>query len=168
MSGGDNPINGVAGIDRQEVEYFLMHEARLLDERRFEAWMSLFTEDGYYWVPARPGQENPHDETSLFYDDRALMQTRIARLSRPSMHSQVPASRTCHLVTNVLVEEADAEGLLASSCFIMVEARGDDQRLFAGRYRHRLIRAEDSFRIAWKKAELINCDSAFAGLAVPI
>ena len=40
---------------RDEVERFLYREARLLDERRFEEWMNLFAEDGYYWVPAAPG-----------------------------------------------------------------------------------------------------------------
>lgn len=164
----DYPINGVAGVDRGEVEYFLMHEARLLDERRFEAWMELFTEDGYYWVPARPGQENPLDETSLFYDDGNLMKTRIARLGRPTMHSQNPASRTCHLLTGVLVEEAEGDEILVSSCVQMVEYRQDNQRVFAGRQQHRLKREGGGFRIAWKKVDLINSDSAFTGLAVPI
>jgi len=27
------------------------HEARLLDERRHDEWLALFTEDGRYWVP---------------------------------------------------------------------------------------------------------------------
>lgn len=163
-------MTGVPGIDRQEIELFLMYEARLLDERRFEEWMALFTEDGYYWVPARPGQDNPHDETSLFYDDRELMKVRVTRLGHPGMHSQNPPSRTCHLVTNVLVEEANAEAgeLVASSTFIMVEYRLDDQRVFSGRYRHKLLRHDGGFRIAWKKADLINCDSAFTSLAVPI
>ena len=31
-----------------------MHEARLLDERRFRDWMDLFADDGTYWVPAAP------------------------------------------------------------------------------------------------------------------
>ena len=43
-------------IDRSECERFLIHEARLLDDRRFRDWMALFTEDGSYWVPASVGQ----------------------------------------------------------------------------------------------------------------
>ena len=35
------------------VEQFLFQEARLLDERRFEEWLSLFSDDGVYWIPAR-------------------------------------------------------------------------------------------------------------------
>ncbi len=33
------------------VSQFLYHEARLLDERRWEEWAGLFTEDGIYWAP---------------------------------------------------------------------------------------------------------------------
>lgn len=160
----------MTAIDRREIEYFLMHEARLLDERRFEDWMGLFTEDGVYWAPARPGQESPDDESSLFYDDRRLMATRIARLNHPGMHSQNPPSRCCHLVSNVLVEQASDDGseILVTSNGIMVEYRQDNQRVFAGKNTHQLVRAGEGFRIASKKVELINCDAAFAGLAVPI
>ncbi len=35
----------------RDVETFLIHEAGLLDDRRFEDWADLFTEDGYYWRP---------------------------------------------------------------------------------------------------------------------
>ena len=41
-------------VDRRVVQLFLIHEAQLLDERRFRDWMALFTEDGTYWVPAVP------------------------------------------------------------------------------------------------------------------
>ena len=158
----------VSTVDRQEVELFLMHEARLLDERRFDDWMALFSEDGTYWVPARPGQESPDDESSLFYDDRRLMTTRIARLNHPGMHSQNPPSRCCHLVSNVLIEQANETEIVVTSNAIMVEYRQDTQRVFAGKNTHRLVRSGETFLIASKKVELINCDTAFAGLAVPI
>ena len=157
-------------VDHRKIELFLIHEARLLDARRFDDWMELFTEDGIYWVPARPGQESPDDESSLFYDDRRLMKTRIARLTHPGMHSQNPPSRCCHLVSNVLVEPAvggEAEILVTSNA-IMVEYRRDDQRIFAGKNTHKLAPSGATFQIASKKVELINCDAAFAGLAVPI
>lgn len=36
-----------------EVEEFLYREARLLDERRFDEWLDLFTDDARYWMGAR-------------------------------------------------------------------------------------------------------------------
>jgi 3-phenylpropionate/cinnamic acid dioxygenase small subunit len=44
---------------QSELEQFLIHEARLLDERRFREWMELFADDGTYWVPAVPEQKSP-------------------------------------------------------------------------------------------------------------
>ena len=161
---------GIAGIDRAPIEQFLIHEARLLDGRRFRDWMELFADDGTYWVPAVPGQESPFDQASLFYDDRDLMRTRVERLEHPRIHVQTPPSRTAHLVGNVLVEEVDeAKGeYVVGSTVIMVEYRDEAQRVFAGRQRHRLRRDSASFRIVQKRVDLINCDSAFEAMAVPI
>ena len=161
---------GVAGIDRVPFEEFLIHEARLLDERRFRDWMALFAEDGTYWVPAVPDQRNPLDQASLFYDDRELMRTRIDRLEHPRIHVQTPPSRTAHLVGNVLVESVDEDKgeYVVGSTVIMVEYRDEQQRVFAGRQHHRLRRDGASFRIVQKRVDLINCDSAFEAMAVPI
>ena len=46
-------------------EQFLVHEARLLDEGRFDEWLALFTADAWYWVPSEPNQANPRDTVSL-------------------------------------------------------------------------------------------------------
>jgi 3-phenylpropionate/cinnamic acid dioxygenase small subunit len=159
-----------SGLDRAAFEEFLIHEARLLDERRFRDWMELFADDGTYWVPATPEQKSPFEEASLFYDDRELMKTRIERLEHPRIHVQTPPSRTAHIVGNLVIEETDqAKGeYVIGSTFIMVEYRDDAQRLFAGRQRHRLRRHGDTFRIVQKRVDLINCDGAFEAMAVPI
>jgi 3-phenylpropionate/cinnamic acid dioxygenase small subunit len=160
----------VAGFERAPIEQFLMHEARLLDERRFRDWMELFADDGTYWVPAMPDQKSPFDQASLFYDDRDLMRTRVERLEHPRIHVQTPPSRTAHLIGNVLIEEVDAAKgeVVVGSTVIMVEYRDEVQRVFAGRQRHRLRRDGASFRIVQKRVDLINCDSAFEPMAVPI
>jgi benzoate/toluate 1,2-dioxygenase beta subunit len=157
-------------VDRTPFEAFVIHEARLLDERRFRDWMSLFADDGTYWVPSVPDQPSPFDQASLFYDDRDLMKTRIDRLEHPRIHVQTPPSRTAHLVGNIVVEEADATKgeYVVGSTLIMVENRDDQQRVFAGRQMHRLRRDGDGFRIVQKRVDLINCDGAFEAMAVPI
>jgi len=159
-----------ANAERARLEEFVIAEARLLDERRFRDWMGLFADDGTYWVPAVPDQASPFDQASLFYDDRDLMKTRVDRLEHPRIHVQTPPSRTAHLVGNAFVEEAD-EGrgeYVVGSTVIMVEYRDEQQRVFAGRQRHRLRRDGGSFRIVQKRVDLINCDSAFEAMAVPI
>jgi ethylbenzene dioxygenase subunit beta len=159
-----------ASIDRAPFEQFLIHEAALLDARKFRDWMALFADDGIYWVPAVPDQQSPFDQASLFYDDRELMKTRVERLEHPRIHVQTPPSRTAHLIGNIVIEEAnESKGeYVIGSTVIMVEFRDDAQRLFAGRQQHRLQREGNSFRIVQKRVDLINCDSAFEAMAVPI
>lgn len=164
------PGSGLIDVDPRPFERFLIHEAALLDARHFRDWMALFAEDGTYWVPAVPDQESPFNQASLFYDDRELMKTRIERLEHPRIHVQTPPSRTAHLVGNTVVEQVDeAKGeYVVGSTVIMVEYRDEQQRIFAGRQHHRLRRADASFFIVQKRVDLINCDSAFEAMAVPI
>ncbi len=63
-----------------EIETFLISEARILDERRWNDWLALFTEQAWYWVPIEEGQSDPKTTISLMYDDRRLLETRVRRM----------------------------------------------------------------------------------------
>ncbi len=152
-----------------DIERFLIHEARLLDEARYEEWLNLFTAEGWYWVPSQPEQQSPFDTISLMYDDRRLLETRVRRLMSTQPHAQQPPSRTSRIVANPTIEESGPDGRsqIVRSKLLMVEFRLDSQRLFAGTCLHRLVRADDGFRIAWKRVDLINSDGVLEGLVVP-
>ena len=158
--------------DIRGIEEFLLHEAHLLDDRRFEEWMALFTDDGYYWAPASLDQQDPLNAVSLIYDDREAMQTRIRRLRHPRIHSQTPPSRTARLVANACIEERDADGgaCIVRSKFIIYEYRPSIpealERVFGGTYRHRLVATPQGLRIAWQKAMLANCDARLGPFAI--
>jgi 3-phenylpropionate/cinnamic acid dioxygenase small subunit len=154
-----------AALDIRQCEEFLIHEARLLDEGRFDEWLALFTADARYWVPSQPGQTSPLDTVSLMYDDRRLLETRVRRLASPRIYSQEPRSRTSRIVTNATLEETGAETLVRSK-FVMVEYRREQQRLFAGTYLHQLVQ-DGGIRIASKRVDLVNCDGPMDGLVVP-
>ena len=152
----------------QECELFLLHEARLLDEGKFDDWLALFTPDARYWVPSEPDQASPLDTVSLIYDDRQLLETRVRRLASPRIYSQEPRSRTSRIVTNVSIEEdADDVFTLVRSKFMLVEFRRNEQRLFGGTSFHRLTVAGSELKIAWKRVDLVNCDGPMDGIVVP-
>jgi 3-phenylpropionate/cinnamic acid dioxygenase small subunit len=155
-------------LDVRQCEDFLVHEARLLDEARFDEWLALFTEDARYWVPSEPDQASPHDTVSLMYDDRRLLETRVRRLASPRIYSQEPRSRTSRIVTNVSLADADPQsGALVRSKFVLIEYRREQQRLFAGTYFHRLVIRDGAIRITMKRADLVNCDAPLEGLVIP-
>jgi benzoate/toluate 1,2-dioxygenase beta subunit len=156
-----------AAWQREDCEEFLLHEARLLDEAKFDDWLALFTSDAQYWVPSEPNQQNPHDTVSLMYDDRRLLETRVRRLASPRIYSQEPRSRTSRIVANVTLEESSAGHALVRSKFMMIEFRRNEQRLFGGTCFHRLVRYESTLRIRLKRVDLLNCDAPLDGLVVP-
>lgn len=156
----------------RQVEDFLVQEANLLDDRKFEEWMALFDDKGYYWAPARPDQQSPLTEVSLFYDDRELMALRISRLRHERIHAQIPHARTVHLVVNPRIQDFDPQTghLSVHSKFLITEYRPSVpeglQRVFAGQYLHTLRKSGDSFKIVLKKVTLVNCDATFESLAL--
>ena len=147
------------------IETFLIHESHLLDSRRFEYWMALFTDDGYYWAPSTPDQEDPLNHVSLIYDDRKAMEARVRRLRHPRIHAQNPHTRTSRIVANPFIEDFDRETgqCTVRSKFVIYEYRPSvpeaQERVFGGTYWHRLIDVENGPWILWKKAVLANCDA---------
>src|ERR1041385_8569416 len=166
------PLRGRASraekaLDIHRCEQFVLHEARLLDEAKFDEWLALFTLDGWDWVPNEPDQANPHDTVSLIYGDRRLLETRIRRLASPRMYSQEPHSRTSRMVGNVIVEDAEGRAATVRSKFMMIEYRREQQRIFGGTAHHRLVQSDGRVMIAWKRVDLINCDAPLDGITIP-
>jgi 3-phenylpropionate/cinnamic acid dioxygenase small subunit len=152
-----------------DCEQFLIYEARLLDEGRFNEWLDLFTADAWYWVPSQPDQASPRDTVSLMYDDRRLLETRVRRLASPRIYSQEPRSRTSRMIGNVTIEDLAPDGqacTVRSKCQLL-EYRRETQRIFAGTCFHRLLRGDNGIQIAWKRVDLVNCDGPHEGLVVP-
>ncbi len=151
-----------------EAEQFLVAEARLLDERRFEEWEALFTEDGVYWVPMDPDRD-PTDSVSIIYDDRKRLHERVYRLTKTPVLDQNPPSRTVRLVANVEVEPGDGPGEQRVRCNQLIaemrpggpgQAGLNSPRWLAARCEYRLRRVDGRWRIAWKKVVLLDSDQA--------
>lgn len=155
---------------KEELEAFVLREARLLDEQRFADWLALFASDGTYWVPTRPGQSSPREALSLVYETRKLLEVRIERLQRADVHVQTPPSRTVHHVSGMeILDPTDKSwSFEVRSSLIVAEWRLDEARWFAGRVLHGLRRESGELRIVLKRVDLINGDAPQRALAVPL
>jgi 3-phenylpropionate/cinnamic acid dioxygenase small subunit len=160
-------LSAAAVADLREVEAFLAHEAALLDEGHYEEWLGLFTADAWYWVPSQVGQRDPFDTISLMYDDRRLLETRVRRLMQGLLHAQTPRSAASRQVTNAAIIELQPGAAVVRSKFVMAEYRRNVQRIFAGTYLHRLVRADGALNIASKRVNLVNCEAELEGLVIP-
>jgi benzoate/toluate 1,2-dioxygenase beta subunit len=150
------------GAMKEQLEAFVLREARLLDERRFADWLALFADDGTYWVPTRPEQRTPQEALSLFYETRALLAMRVARLERPDMHVQTPPSRTVHHVSGLEV----LDELNIRSSLIVAEWRAGEARWFAARVSHKLRREPEGLRIVEKRVDIIDSEAPQRALAI--
>ena len=94
----------MSAITRAGPDRLRRAEARLLDDKRYEEWNALFTDDALYWVPLVPDQEDGLNHTSHLYEDKLLRDLRIERLKSPRAFSQQPPSRSHHLLQTPTVE----------------------------------------------------------------
>ena len=85
-----------APTDQQLID-FVIREARMIDQHRFEEWLDLFAVDGFYWMPLEWGQTDPRLTTSLMYEDKLLLKIRVERLksTAPFRKSPKAAAITC-------------------------------------------------------------------------
>jgi benzoate/toluate 1,2-dioxygenase beta subunit len=141
------------------VQAFLQHEARLLDERRFDDWLALYAEDAEYWVPSTPDQTDPTGHVSLFYESVALLKMRVDRLARGLAPLEWPPGRANRHLGNVTIEADDGRTVTARALMLFVEYRRDEQRWYSCRCTWTLrAAAGDTFVIAAKRVDLLDCD----------
>jgi benzoate/toluate 1,2-dioxygenase beta subunit len=143
-----------------EAHELLAKEAHLLDDRDYEAWLRLFTDDCLYWMPVDPLAEDGTLRLNVFYDDRAKMEDRVSRLESGSAYTEEPISLTARTFAALQVEPNGSDDrLLARSNFQLIAYRSGEQRLLGGRYRHRLVREGGELRIAEKRVALLGSDA---------
>lgn len=147
----------------RDVEQFLYAEARMLDERRFDDWYNLFTDDCRYWIPVMSTRMGGHGEIAdanqmaHFDDSKRTLMLRIKRLSTDFAYAEDPPSRTVRVVTNVQAEAKDGGAeVTALSNLILYRTRLETTTdIFAGR-REDVLRKKDGggWSIARRKVVL--------------
>ncbi|WP_296580672.1 benzoate 1,2-dioxygenase small subunit [Xanthobacter sp.] len=93
-------------ISLEAARAFLYREARLLDDRAWDEWLTCYAPDVTYWMPAWDDDdrltEDPQSQISLiYYADRDGLEDRIFRIKTERSGASTPEPRTSHNVTNV-------------------------------------------------------------------
>jgi 3-phenylpropionate/cinnamic acid dioxygenase small subunit len=155
----------------RDVEQFLYREARLLDERRFQEWLELFTDDVRYWMtgrstryprsskaitvldPERRQAAEIEDELAILDETKATLGGRIARLDTGMAWGEDPPSRTRHLLTNIEVDRGDTlSEVTVYSNFLVYRTRAEtEQDLYVGARHDVLRRVDGGWKIARRK-----------------
>jgi 3-phenylpropionate/cinnamic acid dioxygenase small subunit len=154
---------------REEIEEFLYEEAALLDERHYNEWLGLLTDDLSYFMPLRRnvrfGEQAARENTragkdiSWFDEDKWTLSKRVQQIMTGIHWAEEPLSRVCRLISNVQVIAAtpslDAPSeIVVRSRFLIYQNRVEyETNLFVGKRNDVLRRAGDSWKIA--KREII-------------
>ena len=151
---------------KKEVEDFLYSEADLLDERQYEDWLALLTEDVRYWMPMRRNVKVDDLEREFtregldisWFDEGKETLTRRVRQIQTGIHcAEEPVSRISHLVSNVRLLEANPSWIepaeVTVRCrFLIYRNRVETETDFlVGKREDLLRRAESGWQIARRK-----------------
>ncbi len=154
---------------KQDVEAFLYHEANLLDDRRYEEWLELLTDDVRYWVPMRRNVKfgelereftREGQDINWFDEGKTTLTQRVRQILTGVHWAEEPLSRLSHLVTNVEITEAtpsaaDAEEVSLRCRFIIYRNRvATETDILVGRREDRLRRVDGEWRIAQRQVFL--------------
>src|SRR6202034_3666694 len=140
---------------RDEFRRLLEREARLLDQLRYDDWLSMYSPECIYWVPSTPKGGDPRREIAVMFDDRRRLEDRVYRLRTGFAWSQAPASRTVRLISNVEVFATASDDVrMLRSNFLISEFWGDETRLLGGWAGHRVTRNGADWMIQAKQVNL--------------
>ena len=160
----------------REIEQFLYREARLLDERRFDEWLTLLTDDVRYWMGARSNRYPKRskaiaildpvryveddmvldDELAILDETKQSLIGRVARLDTGMAWAEDPPSRTRHLITNIEVAPGTMPSEVEVHCnFMVYRSRGEtEQDFYVGARRDVLRRSDGEWKIAERRLTL--------------
>ncbi|HEY7246088.1 MAG TPA: aromatic-ring-hydroxylating dioxygenase subunit beta [Xanthobacteraceae bacterium] len=145
--------------ERDRFRILIEREARLLDQLRFDEWLSMYAPECIYWVPSSPERGDPRREVAISFDDRRRMEDRIYRLRTGYAWSQAPKSRTVRMISNVEAFTTKHSSVrMVRSNFLISEFRVDGTRFLSGWCGHRFVENAGSWQIQARQVNLIDCD----------
>ena len=121
--------------------------AACLDERRFEAWPDLFTEECVYKLQPRENHDRGLPLATMAFESRRMLRDRVYAVTQTLFH--IPYA-TRHVIGWPRVW-IDSEGVLAAEAnYVVVRVRDNElPELFsAGRYLDRLVREDGRLKFS--------------------
>jgi len=154
---------------KQQIEDFLYHEAELLDERRYEDWLTLLTDDVRYWMPMRRNVKfgelereftREGQDINWFDEGKDTLTRRVQQILTGVHWAEEPLSRLCHMVSNVQLLRVQpsvaAPAEVAVKCrFLIYRNRVETETdLLVGKREDVLQRVDEQWKIRQRKVVL--------------
>jgi|SRR5690606_11253753 len=145
----------------KNIEQFYYREAWMLDNQKFEDWLSVFDTDVRYFMPIR--RNHMRDDNDLEYsgfedfahfdEDLTSLQGRVRKHLYKTGWAENPPSRTRHMISNVFISsQPENDTYIVSSAFFVYRNRLERQvDTFVGERRD-LLRRDQKSKLGFKIA----------------
>ena len=148
-------------FDYHKICATLYREARFLDDRQWDEWLTCYTEDVTYWMPAWDDDDQLTDDhesqiSLMYYPDRGGLEDRVFRIKTERSGASTPEPRTSHNVTNVEVLATRDNEVDLRYNFQTLNHRYRTTDFFYGTMFVTLRLVEGQWLIAYKKIVLKN------------
>lgn len=142
------------------VQRFLSKESLALDEKDWDAWLAMYSEDAEYWVPAWDSDgkltDDPTKQLSLiYYSNRGGLEDRVFRFRTERSAASKPLTRTCHIFDVLEVVEQDYAVRVRTN-WMVHSVRENRVTSFFGSAHYMLEPDQDSWIIKAKKTAVMN------------
>lgn len=144
----------------QRAIELIWQEATLLDDKHYEAWQQLFTEDAMYVVPIDPETEDFETSLNMIYDDQRMRKLRVERLVQGFSPSAVAAARTVRVLSRFTVKEISENELTLRSAQIINAFKRESFTTLGADVEHRIVLEGDDAKIKLKVVRLIDSEDA--------
>ncbi|SFJ96872.1 benzoate 1,2-dioxygenase small subunit [Celeribacter neptunius] len=109
-------MNALVKSDLEQIAAFLYREARLLDDRDWDAWVECYASEATFWMPSWDDDdqlvEDPQSQVSLiYYPNRQGLEDRVFRIKTERSGATMPEPRTNHMITNIEIVERREQDL---------------------------------------------------------
>ncbi len=140
--------------------------ALCLDERRFDAWPSFFTEACFYEVQSRENRELDLPGAIVYCDSHGMLEDRVAVLrdtvTYPYLHIR-------HLISNIRVHSVSNGAYIATASYLILHSTEEGEtRIFStGRYEDEIVAEGGALKFR-KKVVIADTFAIDNLLAVPL
>lgn len=151
----------MSSLSIDQIEAFVYREARLLDDRDWDAWLECYSPSAVFWMPTWDDNdrltEDPHSEMSLiYYPNREGLEDRVFRIKTERSGASTPEPRTSHNISNVELVSDESSTVDIRFNWLTLNQRYDQTTMFFGCSFYTLEISGEAMMITYKKVVLKN------------
>jgi 3-phenylpropionate/cinnamic acid dioxygenase small subunit len=145
---------------RSRLTDFLVAESAALDERRYDDWLAMLTDDFVYEVPVPLSREDPAlpqyaEQLYLAHESKSFLAMRFGRVGSDYAWAERPAAFVRHFMSNLRVlEGGDGRWVVATNVLVVRSRLPEPTTLASAGRRDVIVETPDGLRLQHRTVHL--------------